>query len=42
MAAKQTPLHVMTNNPTNYEHILSFGFRGVAFTRSYHVAQCIK
>jgi len=28
----------MTNNPTIYEHILSFGFRGVAFTRSYYVA----
>ena len=30
-----TVLHVMTNNPTKYEQILSYGFRGVTFTK-YH------
>jgi hypothetical protein len=33
--------HVMTSNPTKYEHILSYGFRGVVFTRSYYATQCI-
>jgi len=33
MALKQVQLHVMTNNPTKYEHILSYGFRGVMFPR---------
>ena len=37
MAPQQAQLHVVTNNSTKYEHILSYGFRGVAFTRSYYV-----
>ena len=28
MVPKQVQLHVMTNNPIKYEHILSDGFRG--------------
>jgi hypothetical protein len=37
MAAQQAQLHVMTNNPTIYEHILLKGFR-----ESNYVTQCIK
>lgn len=29
MVAQQVQLHVMTKNPTKYEHSLSYGFRGV-------------
>jgi len=42
MSAQQAQLHVMTNNPTIYEHIVMNGFRGAAFTISYYITQCIK
>ena len=42
MEAQQAQLHVMTNNPTIYEHIILNGFRGAAFTRSYYITLCIK
>jgi hypothetical protein len=42
MAPYQAQLHVMTNNLTKYKHILWYGFRRVACTRSYYATQCIK
>ena len=35
MASQQAHLHVMINNPTKYEQILPYGFRGVAFTKCH-------
>lgn len=35
-------MHVMTKMSIKYEHILLYGFRGVAFTSSYYVTLCIK
>lgn len=35
MVAQQAQLRVMTNNHTKYEQIMSYGFRGAAFTKSY-------
>ena len=35
MAAGQVHLHIMTNNPTKYDQITSYGFRGVEFTECH-------
>ena len=35
MADQQAHIHVMTNNPTKYEQISSYGFRGVAYTKCH-------
>jgi hypothetical protein len=37
MATKKAQLNVMTNNPTNYNKILAYGFRGVAFVKQNNV-----
>ena len=35
MWSQQGQLQVMSNNPFKYEQILSYGFRGVAFTKCH-------
>ena len=41
MAAQQVHLHVTTNNPTKYEQIPSYSFRGVAFTKRHRLTETI-
>lgn len=40
MTAQQAQLHVLTNNPYKYEHILSYFFRGDAFSHRQEPLLC--
>ena len=40
-AKEQAQFHVMTNNPTKYEHILLNDFREVAFTKCHGQTETI-
>jgi len=42
MKAQQAHLYVMTNNPTNYEPIPSYGFRGVVLIKYHRQMETIR